>query len=313
MYRQVGRALAVVATVGAVVSGCGTGPSQVGSAVIVGTTAVPLEQVQSRLDVALGKTDAVAQLASSGVGAPEIARDVVTGAVMHDLLARTAVTEGITVTEADVDAALQQSGGADAAQSQSLYDLSAIRERVRDRLIAVKHAQRIVPGLTITADLVAANSRDDAAAKARVLAAGGPEADALFAANPETSRRNMSYQAVRSPEAASTVLFGLPVGRTAYFQPSPQQGGWIVLRVTDRRKTRTPIPTPRPRWATRISPRSASGCCSRWPKRSGCGSTRASACGTRSRCAWSRRTRRAARSCRSWADAAHGRRPARRR
>lgn len=236
MYRQVGRALAVVATVGVVVSGCGTGPSQVRSAVIVGTTAVPLEQVQSRLDVALGKTDVVAQLASSGVGAPDIARDVVTGAVMHDLLARTAATEGITVSEADVDAALQESGGADAALSQSLYDLSAIRERVRDRLIAVKHAQRIVPGLTITADLVAANSRDDAAAKARVLAAGGPEADALFASNPETSRRNMSYQAVRSPEAASTVLFGLPVGRTAYFQPSPQQGGWIVLRVTDRQE-----------------------------------------------------------------------------
>jgi len=236
VYRQVGRALAVVATVGVVVSGCGAGPSQVGSAVIVGTTSVPLEQVQSRLDVALGKTDVVAQLASSGVGAPDIARDVVTGAVMHDLLARTAATEGITVSEADVDAALQESGGADAALSQSLYDLSAIRERVRDRLIAVKHAQRIVPGLTITADLVAANSRDDAAAKARVLAAGGPEADALFASNPDTSRRNMSYQAVRSPEAASTVLFGLPVGRTAYFQPSPQQGGWIVLRVTDRQE-----------------------------------------------------------------------------
>jgi hypothetical protein len=236
VYRQVGRALAVVATVGVVVSGCGTGPSQVGSAVIVGTTAVPLEQVQSRLDVALGKTDVVAQLASSGVGAPDIARDVVTGAVMHDLLARTAAAEGITVSEADVDAALQESGGADAALSQSLYDLSAIRERVRDRLIAVEHAQRIVPGLTITADLVAANSRDDAAAKARVLATGGPEADALFAQNPDTSRRNMSYQAVRSPEAASTVLFGLPVGRTAYFQPSPQQGGWIVLRVTDRQE-----------------------------------------------------------------------------
>ena len=213
MYKQVGRALAVMATVGAVVSGCGTGPSQVGSAVIVGTTSVPLEQVQSRLDVALGKTDAVAQLASSGVGPP-----------------------GIAVSDADVDAALQQSGGADAALSQSLYDLPAIRERVRDRIIAIRHAQRIVPGLTVTADLIAAETRDEAAAKARVLAAGGPAADALFAQNPETSRRSMSYQAVRSPEAASTVLFGLPIGRTAYFQPSPQQGGWIVLRVTDRKE-----------------------------------------------------------------------------
>jgi hypothetical protein len=44
----------------------------------------------------------------------------------------------------------------------------------------------------------------------------------------------MSYQAGSSPEAASTVLFGLPPGRTAYFQPNPQSG-WIVLRVIDRR------------------------------------------------------------------------------
>ena len=236
MYRQVGRALAAVATVGVVVSGCGSEPSQVGSAAIVGSTAVPLDQVQSRLDVALGKTDAVAQLSASGIGAPDIARDVVTGAVLHDLLARTAAAEGITVTEADVDAALQESGGADAALSQSLYDLSAVRERTRDRIIAVRHAERLAPALTVTADLIATDSRDDAAAKARVLAAGGPEADALFDGNEQNSRRSLAYKAVDSPEAASTVLFGLPVGRTAYFQPNPQQDNWIVLRVTDRQE-----------------------------------------------------------------------------
>jgi hypothetical protein len=55
----------------------------------------------------------VAQLASSGVGPPEIARDVVTGAVTHDLPGPHRRDDGITVTDADVDAALQ-SGGADA-------------------------------------------------------------------------------------------------------------------------------------------------------------------------------------------------------
>jgi hypothetical protein len=234
VYRQVGRALAVVATVGVVVSGCGAGPSQVGSAAIVGTTAVPLEQVQSRLDVALGKTDAVEQLAAGGIGAPDIARDVVTGAVLHDLLDRTAAAEGIVVTAADVDAALEEGGGAEAVLSQSLYDLSAVRERTRDRLVAVRYAERNAPGLTVTADLIATESRDDAAAKARVLAAGGPEADALFTDNPQNSRRSLSYEAVRSREAASSVLFGLPVGRTAYFRPDPQQDNWIVLRVTGR-------------------------------------------------------------------------------
>jgi hypothetical protein len=236
VHRQVGRVLAAVVVVGAAVSGCGTGPSQVGSAVIVGSTAVPLEQVQGRLDAALAREEAVAQLAGSGVTPPDIARDVVTGAVLHDLLARTAADQGIAVSDADVDAAIDRSGGADAALAQSLYDLPTLRERVRDRLIAVRSAQRAVPGLAVTADLVAAQDRAEAASDARLLAAGGPEADALFTANPENSRRGITYQAVTSPEAAATVLFGLPVGGTAFFQPTPgQDGPWLVARVTDRR------------------------------------------------------------------------------
>ena len=237
MYRQVGRALAVVATVGVVVSGCGSGPSQVGSAVIVGSTSVPLEQVQSRLDVALGKTDAVAQLASSGVGAPDIARDVVTGAVMHDLLARTAAAEGITVSEADVDAALQESGGADAALSQSLYDLSAIRERVRDRIIAVRHAQRIVPGLTITADLVAAElarRRGGQGPRARRRRPGGRRAV-------RREPRDLAAQHVLpgGPQPRGGVDRAVRPARRAYrlLPAQPAAGrGWIVLRVTDRRE-----------------------------------------------------------------------------
>jgi hypothetical protein len=233
--RQVGRVLAAVVAVGAVVSGCGGGPSQVGSAVIVGSTAVPLADVQSRLDVALRKTDTIAQLAESGVGAPDIARDVVTRAVLHDLLVRTAADEGIVVTDADVDAALEANGGVEATLAQSLYDLPSLRERVRDRLIAARYAQRVLPGLTVTADLVAATSRDEAAEKARVVAAGGPAAEELFAQNPQTARRGVSYQAAASPEAAATVLFGLPPGRTAYFQPNPGQSTWVVVQVADRR------------------------------------------------------------------------------
>jgi hypothetical protein len=234
VYRRVGRVLAVVATVGAVVSGCG-GPSQIDSAVIIGSKAVPLDQVQSRLSLALGRSDAVAQLAASGVGPPEIARDLVTRSVLHDLLDRTAAADGLTVTDADVDAAIAQGGGSDTGIEQRLYDPATLRERVRDQIIAAKHAEKVLPGLTVSADLIAAGSEEDAADKARVLAAGGPAADALFTQNPDTSRRGMSYQAATSPEAASTVLFGLPPGRTAYFQPSPQSG-WIVLKVTDRRE-----------------------------------------------------------------------------
>jgi hypothetical protein len=230
---QVGRVIAAVAVVGAVVSGCG-GPDQAGSAVIVGSDAVPLERVQSQLDVALAKTDQIAQLTAQGGTPADLARSIVTREVLHDLLARRAAAEGIVVTDQQVDAQLADNGGAEAIVDGSLYDMTTLRERVRDDLVAAQLAQRSVAGLSVTVDLVAATSRDEADAKARALAEGGPAADALFG-DPRTSARATTVQAASAPSDAGTVLFGVPVGGVVAFQPNPQQSTWIVFRVTDRR------------------------------------------------------------------------------
>jgi hypothetical protein len=249
--RQVGRLVAAVAVVGAVISGCGAGPGQAGSAVIVGDEAVPLETVQSRLDVALGKTDMVSQLAAQGIGVPDIARDVVTRAVLHELLVRAAQRESITVSDADVRAELAAEGGVDARTRASLYDESALRERVRDQLIAIRLAERFVDRLAVTADLFATTSREDAERAAEIIAAGGPDADALFELNPQTARRGLEYRAVTSPEVASTVLFGAPEGSTVVFQPSPDQSGWLVLHITARSTDAAPVG---PAAATQLAP-----------------------------------------------------------
>ncbi|WP_169381957.1 hypothetical protein [Pseudonocardia acidicola] len=237
MRTQVGRVAGAVAVVGAVVSGCGSGPSQVGSAVIVGSDAVPLSQVQSQLDVALGKTAAVSQLAYQGVGTDDIARDVVSRAVVHDLLQRAAANEGIVVGDQQVDAALAAIGGADAATQSSLYNLSALRERVRDEITAAELARRYVDRLTVTVDVAAATSRADAEAKARAIAAGGPAADAVFSTN---AQKGLKFSAAADPEAASGALFGTTAGKIAVFQPAPSQSSWIVMRVVDRRTDATP-------------------------------------------------------------------------
>ena len=235
MRRQVGRVAVAVAVVGAVVSGCGAGPSQAGSAAIIGNDAIPLEQIQTRLDVALTRTEAVAQLASRGLGPPDIARDIVTRAVLHDLLGRAAPAAGVVVTDAEVDAEIAANGGADAAVAGSLYDLPALRERVRDELVSARLAERSVDRVSVTADILAVTSREEADEAARIIAAGGPAADALFARNVQTSRRGVVYRAGTNPQVASSVLFGTPAGRTVVFQPSPDQAGWLVFRVTDRR------------------------------------------------------------------------------
>lgn len=227
-----GRVLAAVAVVGVVVSGCG-GPSQVGAAVIVGERVVSLDTVQSRLDAVLDRTDLVSQLAAQGGGPPDIARDIVTRAVLHDLLAREAGAAGIAIPDSAVDAAITDLGGTDALLQQSFADAGGIREQVRDGLIAAELARRSV-GTTVTADLVAAPSREDAEGVARVLAAGGPGPAALFAQNPQTSVQGMRYTAATNPEIAGTVLFGAPAGSTVLFQPDPQQASWIVFRIVDR-------------------------------------------------------------------------------
>jgi hypothetical protein len=230
---QVGRVAAAVAVIGAVISGCG-GPSQAGTAVFVGESAVPLERVQSQLDAVLAKKDLVAKITSQGGTTADLARSFVTRAVLHELLARRASEEGIAVTDAQVDAQITENGGPDALLDGSLYDLPGLRERMRDDLIAAQLGQREVGGLAVTADLVAATSRAAADSTAATLQAGGAQADALFA-DPRTALRAQTFDAASSPDNASTVLFGVPVGTVVTFQPNPQQSTWIVARVVDRR------------------------------------------------------------------------------
>jgi SurA N-terminal domain len=230
---QVGRVAAAVAVAAAVISGCG-GPSQAGTAVFVGEHAVPLEHIQTQLDAALAKEDQIAQLTAQGGTTADLARSIVTRAVMHDLLVRRAADEGIAVTDAQIDAQIAENGGADALLDGSLYDLPMLRERVRDDLIAAELARREVPGLAVTADLVAATSRADADAAAAALQAGGAEADALFG-DPRTSARETTFDAASAPDNAATVLFGVPAGTVVVFQPDSQQATWIVARVLDRR------------------------------------------------------------------------------
>jgi hypothetical protein len=230
---QVGRVVAAAVVVGAVVSGCG-GPSQAGTAVFIGENAIPLEQVQTQLDTALSKGDLIARITAQGGSTADIARGIVTRAVLHDLFALRAAEEGIAVTDAQVDAVIAENGGADALLDGSLFDLPMLREIVRDELIATQLGQRAVAGLAVTADIVAATDRAEADAKAAALQAGGAEADALFG-DPRTSARAVTYDAASSPENASEVLFGVPVGTVVTFQPDPQQFTWLVARVVDRR------------------------------------------------------------------------------
>jgi hypothetical protein len=230
---QVGRVATAVAVVAAVISGCG-GPAQAGTAVFVGDRAVPLDRIQTQIDAALAKDDLVARFTAQGGTTADIARSIVSREVVHDLLTRRAAQEGIVVTDAQGDERIAQAGGPDALLDGSFFDLPALRDRMRDDMIAAEIARREAGGLAVTLDLVAATSQADAEAKAQTLAAGGPAADALFG-DPRRSARGTTAQAVSVPDDASSPYFGSSVGSVVAFQPSPQQNTWVVFRVVDRR------------------------------------------------------------------------------
>lgn len=235
MQTKVGRAIAAVVVVGAVVSGCG-GPIQAGSAAIVGDTTVPLDQVQSQLGTLLPRVPADQRQQDTGAS---LARDIVTNELLHNLLSRAASTQGITVSDAAVDTFITQQGGAQALLQNSVLDLEGLRVQAHDFLVATELGRRAAPGLEVTVDLIGSANRADAEAKARTLAAGGAAADALFA-DTSTAKRDVVVNAVSDTQNAGSVVFGTPVGEVVAYQPDPQQATWNVFRVTKRRTDATP-------------------------------------------------------------------------
>ena len=138
---------------------------------------MPLEQVQSQVGTLLARVPADQRQQDT---APTLARDIVTNELLHNLLARAAAEQGITVTDAEVDAFIEQQGGAQTLLQNSVLDIEGLRSQAHDFLVATALGRQAAPGLVVTVDLVGAPNRADAEAKARTLAAGGPAADALF-------------------------------------------------------------------------------------------------------------------------------------
>jgi hypothetical protein len=222
---RVGLGAAVAAMV---LAGCG-GPSQVGSAIILGDRTVEVASVQGTIDAALEHRADLAAQASQEIATADIARYVVGGEVMHALLAQT----GVTVPPDAVDATLANTDDQSLLLDRTLFSGDELRSRAEDHATAVALAERYVDGLAVTVDVAAATTPEDAADKARALAAGGAEAEKVLA-DPRTAQSGQVYHAAADPDTATTVVFGVPKGSVVSFQPSPGQGIWLVVKVTDR-------------------------------------------------------------------------------
>jgi len=230
VHSRMGRVLGAVASIAVVGVLAGCGVEQPGSAAVLGDTSVPLAVVQSQIGPILDKL--TPEQRSQGVG-PDIARFVLSLELTRDLAQKQLAAQGLTVTDADVSAYIDQRGGTAALLQGQPFDESQLRLQIFNTVAAAKLATKIAPGLAINADILGSASRADAEAKARTLAAGGPAADALFG-DPRVSQRGTVLTAVANASEASSVAFGLPAGSVVAFQPDPQQATWNVVRIVSR-------------------------------------------------------------------------------
>ena len=228
------------AAVGLLVAGCGTGPAQAGSAVIIGDTSIPLEVVQQRLDTVL-KTEPEARKLQEQGKLAQVASAIVTDVVRHELLKRAAQQEGITVDETEVTKTLENAGGAEEASKNNIHDPSTIRDLVRDTLIQTELGRRYIDRLEVTIDFFYTKDGRDAIAKAKEVAANPDKMKDFVRDAPksaEGARLAELGKVVRTSETPSqgpTLLFGTKPGTVVAFLPDPANAEWMVAYIQDRK------------------------------------------------------------------------------
>ncbi|MBB2934704.1 hypothetical protein FHX82_001724 [Amycolatopsis bartoniae] len=252
------RPRALVAAVAAclLLAGCGSGPSQVRAAFLLGDTEVSQDTVQQLIDKAVREQPAAQQL-SQQHKLDQLGREIVGQLAQHELLVKAARQEGLVADEATVSGLLGEdplvtpvsANGVDPSQlaRQIAYRARDHREVFTDYGLMQALGRKHFGGLSVTYDYTVVTSddggaqpqsmRDKAFAKAERMAASPAAADQVLREDAAAGVQTGSGQqisAVQSPAAASTVLFGVPQGTVVAFQPSQQDTTWLVAVVRQR-------------------------------------------------------------------------------
>lgn len=230
----------LVAATGVLLTACGSGPSQVSSAAIVGDSSVPLAMVQQRLATVLRKEPDAKKIQQQHQ-LDSVSRSIVTLSVRHDLIVKAAQQEGLSVNEAQITQLINQAGGAEQASAGTVYDATTFRERARDQLLLVALARKYVDKLAVTFDYTQASTREAAFAKANQIAAHPDKAQDIIKSDTAAgvaAGLNERLAATDNLQFATTALFGALPGTVVTF-PLDQNGAqgtgqWVVALIRQR-------------------------------------------------------------------------------
>ncbi|WP_188316877.1 hypothetical protein [Solihabitans fulvus] len=243
---------AVVATTGVLLAGCGSGPSQIGAAAIVGDTVIPVDVIQQQIDSYVAK-EPQGQQELQQHKLDQQSRTIVAQRVLHELTQIAAKREGINVNDADVTKLIDDNGGADAIAKGRTFDAAAVPGVVRDQLVREALGLKYLTKLSVVVDYTSAASPGEAQDKAKKIAADPAKmaeivkADASSAATQQGfgARLGTSVTAAQIAQIAQnsqtgqdgqdmSPLLGVRPGTVVAFAPSQQNAGWIVAYVRKR-------------------------------------------------------------------------------
>jgi hypothetical protein len=240
-----------------VLAGCGSGPSQVGAAVIVDGQVISVDEVQGLIDKALQDQPLARQMAQQHK-LDLVGREVVQQLLIHDTLAKVAKREGIVANNDAIAQALQQDPLAEPlpvdgsvppeqAAKQIVIRARDHREAITDVFLEQQLAAKYFARLSVTFDFSAISAdsvggtsttvRDKAIQTAKQYAGNLNAATELIKQAAQAGGQASTGQtipAVQSPPDAATILFGVPANTVVAFQPDPSQATWVVVIVRDR-------------------------------------------------------------------------------
>lgn len=260
--RRGAAALAIIAAAGGLVAGCGSGPSQVGSAAIVGDTAISLEHVQGWFDRVVANRERKEQLRSQGQF-DDLGRFLVTEAVRHELLGAVVAREGMEFNEEQVSRQvtdlLDELGGPQQVAENTVYDESTIRQRARDQLLALELGKKYFETTTITFDYTQVSSRAQAEQKASELAASDADVESLIERDIRDGQQAGIDQRLAMADepqtAAQLPLFSVPAGNVVAFPLGDASGQWLVALIRERSTDDSPSDSANAMPADRVDPR----------------------------------------------------------
>lgn len=236
--------LSVALVAGLVLAGCGSGPSQVTSAAIVGDRSVPLDDVQQEIRWLLDNVPQAEQ-AKQQRKLDLQAREVVRSRVAHELTAIAAEREGLRADPAQVTELVETSGGAEAIARSVGVEPGRVREIATDQILLQQLAQRYLDrltvsliGTTIVTESAGSTAKEQAMELGRRIAEQPDQVRRIVRqSGHEVLDADLPLADViqTQPEVAASAIFGAAEGTVLVIQPSRQQTGWLVALVEDRR------------------------------------------------------------------------------